>query len=198
MKNNLTTTNQNAKLALVKSKSLLNITNKILTTKKPTPPTKAGRISDDQSRVIEFEEKIDAWIDKDTGLMWEVKTKENIKYKYVWSEEWIEKAYEPEELKDSVKDAFSYAKKLNEMNYAGFNDWRFPTKEELKTLLIKERNNNLYIKLPLSKNSSNYYWSSTTYASSTSYAWFVNFYYGNQSYYVKTDNFYVRCVRAGQ
>ena len=44
---------------------------------------------------------------------------------------------------------------------------------------------------------SNDYWS-TTYASDTNYAWVVNFYYGNTYGYPKSDNRYVRCVRAGQ
>jgi hypothetical protein len=204
MKYNLTTTNQNAKLALNKSKNLLNITNKIFATKKPTSPTKIGRISDDQIRAIEFEDQLDAWIDKDTDLMWEVKNKENIDFKYVWNEEWIEEVYKPQRFTDSVKDTFSYAKKLNEMNYAGFNDWRVPTNEELETLITKKQNNNLYIKLPLSKNSSNFYWSSTAYENYKNsawddwYTWGVFFYEGDVSSETREYNGYIRCVRAGQ
>lgn len=198
MSNQLTTTNQNAKLALEKSKSLLEITSKILVTKKSTPSPKVGRISDDQIRAIEFEDQIDAWIDKDTGLMWEVKTKENIEHRYVWSEEWIKDAKYPECLTDSVKDAFAYAKKLNELNYAGFSDWRIPTIKELETLLRKEKNNDTYAKLSLSKNCSGYYWSSTTYEGYKDVAWYVDFsdgYVGGNCKYLKNN---VRCVRAGQ
>ncbi|MBD3808599.1 MAG: DUF1566 domain-containing protein [Epsilonproteobacteria bacterium] len=198
MKKNLITTNQSAKLALSKSKSLLDITNKILTTKKPTPPTQVGRISDDQTRAIEFEDQIEAWIDKETGLMWEVKTKENIEHMYVWSEERIEEAFFPENLTDSVKDAFSYAKKLNEMNYAGFNDWRVPTTDELETLLTEKNNSDRHIKVPLSKNSSEVYWSSTTSEIGMYDAWYVFF---GDDYIVDIYEYgcnYIRCVRAGQ
>lgn len=200
MSNQLTTTNQNAKLALEKSKSLLEITSKILVTKKSTPSPKVGRISDDQIRAIEFEDQIDAWIDKDTGLMWEVKTKENIEHSYVWSKEEIEKVVFPKELTDDIKDAFSYAQKLNTNNHAGFSDWRVPTIEELKTLVTEEENNSNCIKYPLSKNNAvaSYYWSSTTYAYYASGAWFVSFNYDYQSGSYKINSSHVRCVRAGQ
>ena len=166
---------------------------------------------------------IEAWIDADTGLMWEIKTKENIEYEYVWSkewiEEWIEEALSPEDLtddfsylfkyidhidsiqfiKDDIKDAFSYSQKLNKKNYAGFSNWRVPTLEELETLLTEETNNDLYIKYPLSKNTaSNVYWSSTTNAYSTGGAWIVYFSNGLQGTYNKAHSYYVRCVRAGQ
>ena len=155
---------------------------------------KVNKISTDQNKAIEFEDEIEAWIDKDTGLMWEVKTKENIEHEYVWSEEWIG----PDSVSDSAEDAFTYAKKLNELSYAGFNDWRIPTKEELETLLTKEQNDDWYIKVALCKNSSSYYWSSTTDADGTDGAWYLGFSYGDQGYGYKAGNDYVRCVRAGQ
>ena len=137
---------------------------------------------------IEFSDNIEAWIDADTGLMWEIKTEENIEHQYVWSKEEIQTAHQPKKLTDDVKDAFSYAEKLNANNYAGFNDWRVPTIEELETLLTKKYN--------LSNNY--YYWSSTTNALYTVSAWGVNFYDGYTNDYYKTDSLYVRCVRGGQ
>jgi len=106
MKNNLTTT-QNKNTVLSKNRAILNIASKILasdslihrevveewvppTIKKTTELKTVGRISDDPNRVIEFKDNIDAWIDKDTGLMWEVKTGKNIKHEYVWSEDNVE------------------------------------------------------------------------------------------------------------
>ena len=179
---------------LGKSKRLLAITNKILANKvvkkTPPPPKVVHKISTDQNKAIEFSDNIEAWIDTDTGLMWEVKTKENIGHYYVWSKEYIEKAYFPEKLTDDVKDAFSYAQKLNANNHAEFSDWRVPTLKELETLLTEEENNDYYIKYPLSKNTaaSDYYWSSTTDADSTDYAWHVNFYDGYTYYNYKTDS----------
>ena len=207
MSNNLTTTNKNAKLVLNKSKSLLDITNKLLSKKeskevveslKDKLPTKVRKISDDQAKAIEFEDEIEAWIDKDTGLMWEVKTKENIEHEYVWSEEWIGS----ESLSDNAEGAFSYAQKLNELSYAGFSDWRVPTKKELETLLTRETVNDHCIKIPLSKNSISSYWSSTTREYSNEYsknvAFIVDFYLGIDSWLTKDYSTMVRCVREGQ
>ena len=188
---------------LGKTKRLLAITNKILANKvvkkTPPPPKVVHKISTDQNKAIEFSDNIEAWIDADTGLMWEVKTEKNIKHSYVWSKEYIEEAYYPERLTDDVKDAFSYVQKLNANNHAGFSNWRVPTKEELKTLPTEEKNNDYNIKYPLSKNTASYYyWSSTTRANGTGNAWVVLFYYGNQYYDDRTSSYYVRCVRAGQ
>lgn len=42
------------------------------------------------------------------------------------------------------------------------------------------------------------YWSSTTYAGLTGYAWYVNFHGGYVYSDVKSNTYYVRCVRGGQ
>lgn len=59
---------QGTKHLLNKSKFLLKITSKIL--------SKSNNISDDPKRAIEFEDNIDAWIDKATTPMWEQDSKE--------------------------------------------------------------------------------------------------------------------------
>ena len=129
---------------------------------------KKSYISDNQTRPIEFKDNILAWIDEDTGLMWEVKNIDNIKHGYVWSKNWIKEAHIPKNLTDDVKDAFSYVEKLNKTNYVGFKDWRLPTKEELETIVTKELSktkgfDDRYscIKEPLSKNTEWCYWSSS-------------------------------------
>jgi hypothetical protein len=43
-----------------------------------------------------------------------------------------------------------------------------------------------------------YYWSSTSNDYSSDSAWIIYFYYGSQNHNDKTDNRYVRCIRAGQ
>ena len=173
-------------------------TNKILANKvvkkTPPPPKVVHKISTDQNKAIEFSDNIEAWIDTDTGLMWEIKTKENIKHLYVWSKEEIQTALSPKNLTDDVKDAFSYAQKLNANNHAGFSNWRVPTIQELKTL-TKEKNKDYYIKYPLSKNIIfNGYWSSVSSANDTN-AWIVVLYNGGQGRNDKTNSYYVRCVR---
>ncbi|MEA1917781.1 MAG: DUF1566 domain-containing protein [Campylobacterota bacterium] len=159
-----------------------------------------GKITDDPNRVIEFDDNIDAWIDTVTGLMWEVKTEENIEHEYVWSEKWVDGTWLSKNLTDDTEDAFSYAKKLNTQWHGGFSDWRVPTKKELETILIIKEINGYYIKAPLSENSSNGYWSSTSYEGSSDYAWSVYFYSGYVYYdsHAKDDSYYVRCVRDGQ
>ena len=77
---------------------------------------------------IRVEDNTLTWKDKDTGLIWEMKNEENIEDAYTWEE------------------AFSYAEELNEMNYGGFNDWRVPTINELKTLVTEEKINDFFIK----------------------------------------------------
>ena len=160
-----------------------------------------GNFSDDPDTVITFEDNIDVWKDRETGLFWEVKKRENIEHYYVWSREDIANADYPERNTDDVKDAFSYAEKLNSENYGGFSDWRVPTIEELKTLLGKRADQvgfgdyNLYIKKPLILTTHIWYWSSTEHNSNSSYSWLVSFYNGSDHDYYQTGSYYVRCVR---
>ena len=51
-------------------KSIIDITEKIIG--KNIIIATNNKISDDPNRVIEFEDDIQAWIDNDTGLMWEM------------------------------------------------------------------------------------------------------------------------------
>ena len=77
----------------------------------------------------------DAWLDPDTGLMWQVKID---KKKLLWVE------------------TVSYVERLNQLNYGGYNDWRVSTRHELETLNTREGhistnscNSVLFIKKPL-------------------------------------------------
>jgi hypothetical protein len=89
---------------------------------------------------------------------------------------------------------------LNTANYGGYSDWRMPTVKELQSIVDYSSAypgptiNTTYFPNTVAS----YYWSSTPLASSTSYAWYVDFYYGNVNYYVKSDFNYVRAVRSGQ
>jgi len=68
---NLVSTNQSAKVALSKSKSLLKITNSI---------------KNRYVEIINFKDNIEIWEDKNTGLTWEIKSTENIDEIYTYNE----------------------------------------------------------------------------------------------------------------
>ena len=125
--------------------------------------------------------KYKAW--DDGNLIWEVKQEDNINKTYKWEE------------------ARAYARKLNKEEYAGFDNWRLPTLDELKTLLTKEPNNGFYIKAQLSDNLSSkeqWYWTSTPDKDDSSRAYPVGFDAGNTYWYYKTYYHCVRCVRSRQ
>lgn len=89
--------------------------------------------------------------------------------------------------------ALSYCENLD---YAGYSDWRLPNKNELVSLVNHEKSSGSYSYFP--DMPGNYFWSSSTYADSAIYAWRVNFdyTYGGVAKIEKAhDYYYVRCVR---
>ena len=135
------------------------------------------KISKDQKKVIEKDSGITAWVDEETGLVWEVKNDKN------------------KNLIMSQKDCNSYVDNLNVIEYSGFHDWRLPTLKELKTLLSKTKTNFSYIKPPLSKNTNYGYWTSTKY--DENFYMILNFNSGKEMKSEKNNLDYVRCVRGG-
>ena len=111
-------------------------------------------------------------VDETTGLMWQKE--------YESGKTWAE--------------ALNYCKGLNDENYAGFDDWRLPNKNELASLLNLDKNAAPYSNFP--DMPSEYFWSSSTTSDSTDVAWGVDFSYGRVGSNGKTSNDgYVRCVR---
>lgn len=133
------------------------------------------KISKDQKKVIEKDSGITAWIDEETGLVWEVKNDIN------------------KNLVMSQKDCNNYVDNLNVLEYSGFTDWRIPTLKELKTLLSKDRKNFSLTKSPLSKNTNYGYWTSTKY--DENFYMTVNFNSGKEVKSEKNNLDYIRCVR---
>jgi len=87
----------------------------------------------------------------------------------------------------------------NDLTLGGKDDWRFPTKDELLSLVDKTQSNPA---LPLGHAFINvysyFYWSSTTNDIFPANALPVHFGDGYVYSYSKTYNMYVRCVRGGQ
>lgn len=145
--------------------------------------------------------------DTETGLQW---------MRFSLGQKWIDNACIGEAEKHNWKEAQNAAENLNRQDgYAGYCDWRVPTKEELVTLVYSStglpktwndtgdlcKGNYEYptIYQPVFPNTpSAWFWSSSSWCSDPcSVAWGVNFYRGNVVALNKVDFFHVRLVRGG-
>ena len=79
----------------------------------------------------------------------------------------------------------------------GGTEWRLPNKKELLSI-VDYSTSDFSISPVFVNTASSYYWSSTSFAGGASRAWLVSFGNGQMDYYLKTDTYFVRCVRAGQ
>ena len=141
-----------------------------------------------------YNEENKVWLDEDTGLMWQVK---------------IDASEEHGRLQ--WNDIFKYCDNKNKEQFAGFNDWRVPTIDELETLVTNESHPNCYgydeesfIKKPLLYSMSmkfGRFWSSTSNMEDDNFAYGINFNRkreNSQSKKGKKEKYktrYIRCVR---
>ena len=115
-------------------------------------------------------------IDNNTGLEWQqaIKTGD-----YTW------------------EDAKNYCR--NSI-YAGYDDWRLPTPEELLTIVVYSRRNpaintDYFVGDQTGSSLISSLWTSKSDASDTTYARLVSFYNGYFTRELKSQRFYFRCVR---
>lgn len=111
------------------------------------------------------------------------------------------------EDQNSHDKPMSYAEAVrycDDLNFAGFDDWRLPTVNELLSItddtrfepaINKAFKNVAYEINDKGEKSYGRYWSSTKSAGDSSSAWFVNFGDGRASWFGVSLRFFVRCVR---
>lgn len=99
------------------------------------------------------------------------------------------------------QEARDWLKYVNRRGWCGYKDWRLPTVEELKTLMLPKKQHDFFMRQDVFTDiSAGIYgvWSSSSYADYGNYAWFVNFNSSNVGGNYKTYSYYVRVVRSGQ
>ena len=82
------------------------------------------------------------------------------------------------------------------VSFAGYDDWRMPTVDELKTLLSEDGSEKLNQKV--FRGLSGTFWSASPYVGNGDLAWGILFFLGFVNWNVKHNAFQVRLVRSGQ
>jgi len=98
-------------------------------------------------------------------------------------------------VKKNWQNSIDYCENLD---FAGFIDWRLPNFNELYSIGDRSKSNPAIKDAFMNVEVYDYYWSSTTRADGSSNAWVVLFGDGNGNHYFESHSLYVRCVRDGQ
>jgi len=124
-------------------------------------------------------------LDNNTGLIWEVKSPKKgdvnfCDHTYSWP--------------DAQR---KYIKKINAKKYGGFNDWRLPNKDELRSIIDYGRTNPAVDAWYFPHCKTVFYWTSVPYKMQLPFIWGIFFGLGSGICYAPSSLQYVRAVRAG-
>ncbi len=144
--------------------------------------------------------------DNITGLIWEVKTDDgglrDRDHSYTWynSDSNTNGGNAGTEnggtCVDTVNcDTEKYVVRVNEVGLCGYNDWRMPNKEQLRSIVNYATNNPAIDASYFPNTRSSNYWTASPYAISNGYAWHVNFDQGYGYNYYENHSYHVRLVR---
>jgi hypothetical protein len=169
---------ENSGLALHKTRNLLSITDKILKSKMLVTKQQIGK----------FIIKDGIATDTETGLTW---------LRFAHGQRWENGTVVGDAERFKWDDAMKIPDTFNQQGYAGYNDWRVPDVNELKTLIdkIKGKFGNYIDADVFPENNGDWFWSSSPYASSSDIAWYVLFDYGYSGSNHKNVGSSVRLVR---
>jgi hypothetical protein len=152
--------------------------------------------------------------DNVTGLVWEVKTDAgvadsdttdnnhtNIHHKdntYRWGGKTAIGKNHASKEGDYYDDWTGLVDGTNNENLCGFNDWRVPTREELRSIVHYGKTNPTIDTNYFPNTIATYFWSSSPNAFFSSNAWLLYFNYGYDNFNLRYNSYRVRLVRFGQ
>jgi hypothetical protein len=154
------------------------------TQKPPTAKTRPSVVKLTGSR---FQDHGDGTvIDTTTGLQW---------MRYCLGQHWNGMTCEGKAATYTWREALKRAKQVT---FAGYNDWRLPTIDELKSIIEKNEIPTINSKAFPNTSTQSHVWSSSSNANHSSYVWYVYFDYGYAGYGDCDNHGHVRLVRGGQ
>ncbi|MBK1640888.1 hypothetical protein CKO12_03145 [Chromatium okenii] len=128
-------------------------------------------------------------LDKETDLQW---------MRCALGQTWAGETCNGEAKEYNWDAAHAAANELNQRGgYAGHSDWRLPSIDELKTLIVEGQKPTID-QQAFPNTPSSWFWSGSPYANYSGFAWYVNFDYGHASSDDRYDDYHVRLVRGGQ
>ncbi len=130
-------------------------------------------VSTTQQKIGKFIVEDGIATDTKTGLTW---------LRFAYGQQWENGTVVGDAKKLIWDDAMNISRVFNQHGYAGYNDWRVPTIDELKTLIDKAKGTKgNYIDADIFPKNDLRFWSCLPDANGGNYAWGINFSEGNSS-----------------